>query len=191
MNEASHLVSTYLGLLFLAAEVVYTAKVTAGHLSESDKQMFAIVITAAGAAQSKQEQEKEKDDKQGGRIIKPSLPLPNGSPHVPLEKILDGCFTPCLASFSAPLWRSKPILCDQFNALLGTFATTSGNCANGCGTEAMVDAKELCVEQGCDPSSCGVFGEEELQSQRFRVRARLILRGKDKMKCTGCYVGRL
>jgi hypothetical protein len=145
---------------------VYTITVSAGELSEADKQAYSLVVTGMGSALPRGKGE--------GPV--PSTPpeadpgwSEDGSSSSPLK--LDLLLHPCYAACMAKGGARGDGVCD----VLGRGVA---NCSAACPQAAVVEAKEVCLGYGCDFVVCGVKGDEQEQVKRFKVQARIILRGE-------------
>lgn len=159
-------------LIHLTGEV-YTAFVTAHQLVQADMQMFALAITGAGIGLSDMQAEEFLEIP----LVEPSTLL---EPQpVPLDRMLDKCFKSCLKPSSDRGSSQQLSVCEQLTRLIGPLSCDGQDCCSVCPLTAVVEAKELCLGQGCDPASCGVGSTAELTASRhFKVEARLVLRGK-------------
>lgn len=115
---------------------------------------------------------------------------------LPLHEVLDPCFTQCMdstpSSTNASLasMQGHDSVCKRLSVLVGERG--QGECGAVCPEAAVREARELCLGYGCDLAECGVFlatkaeqggkaeqaGERAGDGKRYKVHARLILRGR-------------
>ena len=182
----------------LSAFQVFTISVTAGELSEADTQSYALVVTGMGTALAENIMGPQEDTEQPAvpsvavsRVLAADNPWAgwSGPPTITLDHLLHPCYVPCVQAAAAEEVDGDGVgggveggdVCRQFTRALSLCrSNVSQTEAGACPQAAVVEATELCLGHGCDFAGCGVSDADVDHSKKYKVQARIVLRGASR-----------